>query len=160
MACAIRLFSNPAYLCTFSLKIPMCIILFPDRMRRWRQCRGAFGSYPPPTALTQISSHSPKNPSAIISMAVFSDSGCSCAGTIMATLFTDFETWYISRASSRFMAMRASVSTCLSAVNASIVTSQCKYGHVPMHTASTSSRWTTSRQSVEMSGMPNSSATF
>ncbi len=40
-----------------------------------------------------------------------------------------------------------------------MVISQCVYGHVPMHTASTSGDFTTSRQSPWTRPMPNSFAT-
>ena len=42
------------------------------------------------------------------------------------------------RPSVAFMAMRASHITCLPAASAAVVSSACMYGHVPMHTASTS----------------------
>ena len=63
------------------------------------------------------------------------------------------------RPSAAFIAMRASQSTGLPAASAASVISQCVYGQVPMHTASTSGARTTSCQSPSTRRMPNSLAT-
>ena len=82
------------------------------------------------------------------------------AGTSWATsLGAFFEASSIFRPSARFMAIRASHSTCLPCSSAAMAISQCVYGHVPMHTASTSGDFTTSRQSPCTRLIPNSLAT-
>ena len=57
-----------------------------------------------------------------------------------------------------FIAIRASQSTCLPSSRAAMVTGACRYGHVPMHTASMPSSSTISRQWSATRGMPNSLA--
>src|SRR5579864_117731 len=62
-------------------------------------------------------------------------------------------------ASAAFNAMRASVRTCLPACNAANVMGQCKYGHVPITTASIFGSPTRSCQRPWVRGMPNSLTT-
>src|SRR5262245_45972955 len=64
----------------------------------------------------------------------------------------------MARDSSTFIAIRASTSTCLPAASALRVIGQCRYGHVPITTASSSGSATRSAQRAYVLGMLNSRA--
>ena len=63
-------------------------------------------------------------------------------------------------ASARLRAIRASHNTCFPAASAAQVTSQCRFGHVPIMMASIAGSATRACQFGNCRGIPNSAATF
>ena len=111
-------------------------MLLPLRSQSSRQCRGVWGSGKSPPMESSTEMMSPRYLSAISFLSVLSTFSDSGPGTICAVRF-DFalDAASISRASTEFMAIRASQSTCLSFSSAATVSVLCRYGQVPMQMA-------------------------
>ena len=148
-ATAITLSAGPSQRIAASYQIPICRMLYPLRPRSCRQWNDESRSTKPPWWTTMSADRtSPTYPSAISSLIVRSTLSVMGAGTIWATRSgLSLDASSISWASAAFIAILASVRTCLPASSEAITIALCMYGQVPMQMASVSSASISSCQS-------------
>ena len=139
-----------------SAYMPRVCMLSPDRRSSLRQCSGVSGRAKASEKLcTRTSRMSPRASSRSSRAIVASTESPIGTGHRAATRPLRCAASCMALASPRSRAMRAWQNTCFPEFRAAMLTSLCRYGQVPMNTASMSSRSTICCHESQTSGMPN-----